>query len=208
MHYQLGIMPVHNLSDKTRFGELDSSGMTCCISDRFNRGSNVNTNVKWLRRRAVLNLRRRFFFSLLSFSFTEGVTEDHLPSQLEWGIVGNLSGCEIGRRHCCFDRVSARALYVSVCVSAAGTWGVLLRHLRWRHSVRLITFSKLEEGKRVSVCCPCESTDFYVCVWSCIEAYLRRKQSLFSSLRLCSDKGSSLPTGPLIHANKRTCACK
>lgn len=182
MHYQLGIMPVHNLSDKTRFGALDSSGMTCCISDRFNRGSNVNTNVKWLRRRAVLNLRRRFFFSLLSFSFTEGVAEDHLPSQLEWGIVGNLSGCEIGRRHCCFDRVSAQVLYVSFCVSAAGTWGVL----RQRRSVRLIPFSKPEEGL--------VHTALVSCVWSCIEAFLRRKQSLFSSLHL------NLPETALIRA--------
>lgn len=121
------------------------------------------------------------FFSLLSFSFTEGVTEDHLPSQLEWGIVGNLSGCEIGRRHCCFDRVSARALYVSVCVSAAGTWGVLLRHLRWHRSVRLITFSKLEEGKRVSVRCPCESPDF-MCVCGAVSRHIWDENSHSSAL--------------------------
>lgn len=159
MHYQLGIMPVHNLSDKTRFGALDSSGMTCCISDRFNRGSNVNTNVKWLRRRAVLNLRRRFFSPFYHFHLLEGVAEDHLPSQPQWGIVGNLSGCVIGRQHCCFDRVSARALYVSVCVSAAGMWGVLHRC----HSVRLITFSKPEEGLVHAA--------LLSCVWSSIEAH-------------------------------------
>lgn len=156
-------MPVHNLSDKTRFGALDSSGMTCCISDRFNRGSNVNTNVKWLRQRAVLNLRRRFFSSLLSFSFTEGVAEDHLPAQLEWGIVGNLSGCEIGRRHRCFDRVRrSNALCIRLCFSR--------QYVAWfsHHTlVRFITFSQFKGGESGSVCWPCESV-YFLGVWRAV----------------------------------------
>lgn len=46
------------------------------------------------------------FFPLLSFSFTEEVVEDRLLSQLEWGIVGNLSGCEI-------DGISDAVVFIS-----------------------------------------------------------------------------------------------
>lgn len=140
------------------------------------------------------------FFSLLSFSFTEGVAKDRLPSQLEWGIVGNLSGCEIGRRHCCFDRVSAPSLYVSVCVSAAGTWCVL-------GSVRLITFSKPEEGR----CVLPLWVGRFLCV--CMELYQGISEMKIVTLQLsasqsswdCSDKGSCLSTGPPIHANTHMC---
>ncbi len=155
-------MPVHNLSDKTRFGALDSSGMTCCISDRFNRGSNVNTNVKWLRRRAVLNLRRRFFSPFYRFhllkesqrtisrpSWSGGLWVICLGARLAGGTVV-LIGSALGR-------------FTSVCVSAAGTWGVLRRC----RLVRLITFSKPEEGLVHAA--------LVSCVWSCIEAFLRRK---------------------------------